>query len=90
MGYVVEVDLRYPDNIKENIKNFPFCPENKVISKDKYNDSMNKIKLKYYTKAKKLNRLGNINKIVEMIFHLLSKRQMNHILIGKIIFTKIQ
>ena len=33
-GYFVEVDLRYPD-IKKKTKNFPFCPENKVLPKDK-------------------------------------------------------
>ena len=34
-GYFVEVDLRYPVNIKEKTKNFPFCPEHNVIPKDK-------------------------------------------------------
>ena len=38
IGYFIEVDLRYPDKIKEKTKNFPFCPENKVIHKDNYND----------------------------------------------------
>ena len=51
IGYFVEVDLSYPDNI---IKNFPFCPEKKVIPKVKYNAYMKKIKPKNYTKAKKL------------------------------------
>ena len=27
--YFVEVDLKYPDAIKDETKNFPFCPENK-------------------------------------------------------------
>ena len=27
IGYFIEVNLRYPDNIKEKTKNFPFCPE---------------------------------------------------------------
>ena len=35
VGYFVEVDLRYPDNKKEKTKKFPFCPENKVIHKNK-------------------------------------------------------
>ena len=35
IGYFVEVDLKYPDNIKEKTKNFPFCPENKKINPDK-------------------------------------------------------
>ena len=54
IGYFVEVDLKYPDNIKEKTKNFPFAPENKIIPKDNYIDYMNKIKPKNYTKAKKL------------------------------------
>ena len=29
IGYFLEVDLKYPDNIKEKTKYFPFCPENK-------------------------------------------------------------
>ena len=53
-GYFVEVYLRNPDNVKEKAKNFPFCPENKNIHKDKYNDYMKKIKSKIYTIAKKL------------------------------------
>ena len=54
IGYFVEVDLKYPDEIKQKTKIFPFCPENKVIPTDKYNDYMNKIKPKNYTKSKKL------------------------------------
>ena len=54
IGYFLEVDLKYPDNIKEKTKIFPFCPENKKINPDKYNDYMNKIKPKNYTKSKKL------------------------------------
>ena len=29
IGYFIEVDLTYPDNIKEKTKNFPFAPEKK-------------------------------------------------------------
>ena len=54
IGYFLEFDLKYPDNIKEKTKHFPFCPENRKINLDKYNDYMNKIKLKNYTKSKKL------------------------------------
>ena len=32
IGYVLIVDLIYPDNIKYKSKNFPFCPENKSIN----------------------------------------------------------
>ena len=56
IGYFIEVDLRYPDNIKEKTKNFPFCPENKIIHKDKYNDNdyMKQIKPKKYAKSTNL------------------------------------
>ena len=29
IGYFIEVDSKYPDNIKQKTKNFPFAPENK-------------------------------------------------------------
>ena len=29
IGYFIECDLRYPDNIKQKTKNFPSAPENK-------------------------------------------------------------
>ena len=56
IGYFIEADLRYHDNIKEKTKNFPFAPENKIIHKDKYNDNdyMKQIKPKNYAKSKKL------------------------------------
>ena len=54
IGYFLEVDLKYPDNIKEKTKNFPFCPENKKIGSNKYNEYMNSIKPENYTKSKKL------------------------------------
>ena len=42
IDYFVEVDLKYPDEIKE--KNSPFCPENKNSSKAKFSNHMNDIK----------------------------------------------
>ena len=54
IGYFLYVDLKYLDNLREKTKNFPFCPENKKIDPDKYNDYMKKIKPKNYTKSKKL------------------------------------
>ena len=54
IGYLLEVDLKYPYNKKEKTKNFPFCPENKKIDPNQYNDYMNKITHKNYTKCKKL------------------------------------
>ena len=53
-GYFLEVDLRYPDNVKEKTNKFPFCPLNKRINPDKYNDYVKKLKPKKYTKSKKL------------------------------------
>ena len=56
IGYSVEVDLRYSDNKKEKTKSFSFCPENKIIHQDKYNNNeyMKQIKPKNYAKSKKL------------------------------------
>ena len=54
IGHFLEVDLKYPDDIKEKTKHFAFCPESKKINPDKYNDYMNKIKAKKYTKSNKL------------------------------------
>ena len=54
IGYFIEVDLRYPDNLREKTKNFPFCPENKFIHKYKNIDYMKAINPKKYTKFKKL------------------------------------
>ena len=55
IGYFVEVDLNYPDDIIQKTKNFPFFPENKEINPHEYNDFMKKIKPKSYTKSKKVN-----------------------------------
>ena len=54
IGYFIEADLKYPDNIKEKTKNFSFCPENKIIDKEKYTDYMKKIQPESYTKSKRL------------------------------------
>ena len=43
IGYFDEVDLKYPENIKEKSKKFPFAPENKIKDKDEYKDYMKKI-----------------------------------------------
>ena len=50
----VEVDLIFPDNIKENTKLFPFAPENKKNNPDKFSDYMKARKPNIYTKTKKL------------------------------------
>ena len=46
IGFFLEVDLKYPDDIKQKTKYFPFCPENKKINPNKYNDYMNSINQK--------------------------------------------
>ena len=54
VGYSVEVDLTYPDNIKEKIKNFPFAPVNRKINPDDFIAYLKKIKSDTYTQTKKL------------------------------------
>ena len=53
-GYFVEVNLSYPDNIKQKTKNFPFAPVNKKINPEKFNDYMKEIKPDTYIQTKKL------------------------------------
>ena len=53
-GYFVEVDLKYPDNIKQKTKNFPFAPMNKKINPDNFIDYMKEIKPDNYIQTKKL------------------------------------
>ena len=48
IGYLLAVDLRYLYNIRNETKHFPLAPENKIISKDDFNDYMNEIKPKSY------------------------------------------
>ena len=54
IGYFIEVDLKYPDNIKEKTKNLPFAPMNKKINPDKFNDYMKEIKPDTYIQTIKL------------------------------------
>ena len=44
IGYFVEGNLTYPDNIKEKTENFPFAPVKKKINPDNYKDYMKSIK----------------------------------------------
>ena len=64
IGHFNEIDLKYPENIKEKTKIFLFCTENKVIHKDKYNDYMKKIKPKNYTQVKNVFVIGLIKRII--------------------------
>ena len=54
IGYFVEIDLTYPDKIKQKSKHFPFAPENKKYISDNFTTYMNKNKSITYTQAKKL------------------------------------
>ena len=54
IGCFLEVDLKYPDNVKQKTKYFPFCPENKKIDPNKYNKYMKSIIPEKYIKSKKL------------------------------------
>ena len=49
IGYFIEVDLKYPDNIKEKTKHFPFAPVNKKINPDDFSDYMKEIIPDTYT-----------------------------------------
>ena len=40
IGYVLIVDLIYPDNIKNKSKNFPYCPENTTINPENCTEYM--------------------------------------------------
>ena len=54
IGYFIEVDLNYPDNIKEKTKNFPFGPVNRKINPDDFSVYMKEIIPDTYTQNKKL------------------------------------
>ena len=43
IGYFIEVDLTYPDNIKEKTKRLPFAPVNKKMNPDDFSDYMEEI-----------------------------------------------
>ena len=54
IGYFIEVDMTYPNNIKDKTKNFPFAPMNKKIIPDNFNEYMKEIKPDTYIQTKKL------------------------------------
>ena len=51
--YLVEVDMNHPDETKEKIENFPFCPENKMSRQDKFSHFMREMKPNSYTQNNK-------------------------------------
>ena len=54
IGYFIEVDWTYPDNVKEKTQNIPFAPVNKKPNPDNFNNYMREIKPDTFTKTKKL------------------------------------
>ena len=54
IGYFLEVDLEYPYNIRQKTKHFPFCSENKTVSKNDFGPYMKSIMSKNYVSHKKL------------------------------------
>ena len=54
IGYFVEADLTYPDNMKNKTRKFPFAPVNEKINPDNFNDYMNEKKPDTYIQTKKL------------------------------------
>ena len=54
VGFFVEVDLKYPDELKEKTKNFSFAPENKRIDSDNSIPYMKEYKPITYTQKKKI------------------------------------
>ena len=54
IGYFIEVDLKYPDNIKQKTKYLPFAPVNKKINPNTFNDYMKEIKPDTYIQTSKL------------------------------------
>ena len=43
IGYFIEADLTYPNNIRQKTKHFPFAPMNEKINPDNFNDYMKEI-----------------------------------------------
>ena len=54
IGYFVECDLIYPDNMKQTTKYFPFAPANKFSPQENVTDYMNEIKPDTHSQCKKL------------------------------------
>ena len=52
--YFIEINLKYPDDIKKKTKNFPFAPVNKKINPNDFSDYMKTIKPDTYIQTKKL------------------------------------
>ena len=54
IGYFIEVDLNYPNNIKEKTKHFPFALVNKKMNPENFSDYMKEIIPNTYTQNTKV------------------------------------
>ena len=54
IGYFIEVDLKYPDKIKEKTEKILFAPENRKNNPDDFSDYMKEAIPDTYTQTKKL------------------------------------
>ena len=52
VGYFVEVDLTYPEILKQKTESFPFAPVNKKTNTDNFSEHMKKKTLYLYTNQK--------------------------------------
>ena len=54
IGSFIEIDLRYPDILKDNTRNFPIAPVSKKINPNIFSDYMTEIKPDTYIQTEKL------------------------------------
>ena len=54
IGYLIDVDIKYPDNTKQKTKKFPNAAENKFNPQDKFTKCMKNIKPDNCTQDKKI------------------------------------
>ena len=54
IGYFIEVDLKYPNNMKYKTQKLPFAPGYKKINPGDFSEKMKKVKPHIYTQTKKL------------------------------------
>ena len=84
IGYFIEVDLKYPDNIKEKTKNFPFAPMNKKINPINFNNYMKKITPDNYISTKKLLCDWSEKKIYLILYRMLKFYIRHGMIIDKV------
>ena len=83
-GYFIEVDLKYPDNMIEKTKNFPFAPVNKKCTPDNNSDYMKTIKPDAYTQTKKLIRDWSDKKIYLIHYRMLKFYVRHGMIVDKV------